>query len=87
MARLPRICLPGIAQHVIQRGNNRQVCFGSNDDFTAYAHWLEEYAARYGVAVHAWVFMANHVHLLLTPSTADGVSRLILDCKLTPFNL
>ena len=77
MARLPRICLPGIAQHVIQRGNNRQVCFGANDDFAAYAHWLEEYAEKYHVAVHAWVFMTNHVHLLVTPTTADGVSRLM----------
>jgi putative transposase len=77
MARLPRICLPGTSQHVIQRGNNRQVCFGSNDDFAAYAHWLEEYACKYHVAVHAWVFMTNHVHLLLTPDTPDGVSRLM----------
>lgn len=76
MARLPRIYLPGIAQHIIQRGNNRQVCFGANDDFAAYAHWLEEYADKYHLAVHAWVFMTNHVHLLLTPRMADGVSLL-----------
>ena len=74
MARLPRICLPGIPQHVIQRGNNRQACFGCDDDKAAYAHWLGEYACRHGVAVHAWVFMTNHVHLLLTPQTPTGVS-------------
>ena len=33
MARLKRICPPGIPQHIIQRGNNRQVCFASEDDF------------------------------------------------------
>ena len=37
MARLPRLDVPGVAQHVIQRGNNRQVCFGSEEDFAAYA--------------------------------------------------
>jgi putative transposase len=69
MARLPRLCLPGIPQHVIQRGNNRQACFASNEDFAAYAHWLSEYAAKYQVEIHAWVFMTNHVHLLMTPKT------------------
>jgi phage tail sheath protein FI len=42
MARLKRICPPGIPQHIIQRGNNRQVCFASEEDFTVYAHWLDE---------------------------------------------
>jgi len=50
MARLPRICLPGIPQHVVQRGNNRQACFGSEEDFVAYAYWLEEAANKYQVS-------------------------------------
>jgi len=69
MARLPRICYQGITQHIIQRGNNRHVCFGCNEDFAAYANWLRDYSVKYKVAVHAWVFMTNHVHLLLTPTT------------------
>lgn len=77
MARLPRIGLPGIPQHIIQRGNNRQVCFASDEDFSAYAHWLEEYARKFRVAIHGWVFMTNHVHLLVSPETEDGVSRLM----------
>lgn len=77
MARLPRICLPGIPQHIIQRGNNRQPCFAAEEDFAAYAHWLDEYARKYEVAIHAWVFMTNHVHLLATPHAEDGISRLM----------
>lgn len=77
MARLPRICLPGIPQHVIQRGNNRQVCFACEADFAAYAHWLEEASRKCQVAVHAWVFMTNHVHLLVTPEIEGGVSRMM----------
>jgi len=77
MARLPRLCLPGIPQHVIQRGNNRQVCFAANDDLAAYANWLEEYAREWDVAVHAWVFMTNHVHLLLTPNREDSISKMM----------
>ncbi len=77
MARLPRICLPGIPQHIIQRGNNRQVCFASEEDCAAYAYWLEKYARKYHIAIHAWAFMTNHVHLLVTPETDNGTSKLM----------
>jgi putative transposase len=77
MARLPRLCLPGMPQHIIQRGTNRQPCFASDEDFAAYSHWLDECARKYAVSILAWVFMTNHVHLLLTPSTSDGVSKLM----------
>lgn len=77
MARLPRVCLPGIPQHIIQRGNSRQVCFAADEDYSAYAHWLTEASIRHGVAIHAWVFMTNHVHLLATPETRDGLSKMM----------
>ncbi len=60
---------------MVQRGNNRQVCFAADADLKAYAHWLGEAANKYSVAIHAWVFMTNHVHLLVTPSSADGLSK------------
>ncbi|TNE87186.1 MAG: transposase [Gammaproteobacteria bacterium] len=77
MARLPRLCLPGMPLHVIQRGTNRQACFASEEDFAAYAHWLHESAQKSRVSIHAWVFKTNHVHLLVTPQTTDGVSRMM----------
>ena len=75
MPRRRRICPPGLPVHVVQRGNNRQVCFASDADMKAYANWLHEGSRKFGVDVHAWVFMTNHVHLLLTPHNADAVSR------------
>ncbi len=77
MARLLRICPPGIPQHIIQRGNNRAVCFAAAEDFAAYAHWLHESSERYGVAIHAWVFMTNHVHILATPLEPGSISRMM----------
>ena len=77
MARRNRACPEGVPQHLIQRGNNRQPCFGGTADFAAYAHWLREAAERFDVAVHAWVLMTNHVHLLATPATGDGISRMM----------
>ncbi len=77
MARLPRLNPVGIPQHVIQRGNNRQACFLSEQDLIAYAGWLKEYSKEFGVQVHAWVFMTNHVHLLVTPQRENAVSRMM----------
>lgn len=77
MARLPRLCIAGMPQHIIQRGNNRQICFASEKDFSAYAYWLEESSRKNKVLIHAWVFMTNHVHLLVTPETNDGISKMM----------
>ena len=77
MARLPRLNLPDIPQHVVQRGNNRQVSFFCEQDYTVYLDKLKDYAKKYKVAVHAYVLMTNHVHLLMTPETERGVSQLM----------
>jgi len=77
MARLPRLNLPGIPQHVVQRGNNKQVCFFNDDDYRVYLHKLKIYSRKYKVAVHSYVLMSNHVHLLMTPETEYGVSQLM----------
>jgi putative transposase len=80
MPRKRRYCPPGLPVHVVQRGNNRQVYFASDADMKAYAHWLRAGAEKYGVAVHAWVFMTNHVHLLLTPSSRSGAADSVSRC-------
>ena len=77
MARLPRLNIPNIPQHVVQRGNNRQVCFFQKQDYTVYLNKLKEYSQQFRVSVHAYVLMTNHVHLLMTPQEADGVSQLM----------
>ena len=77
MARFPRINLPHIPQHIIQRGNNRSACFASPEDFAAYIHWLKEYATKSSVDIHAWVLMTNHVHLLCTPKKPKAISQMM----------
>lgn len=77
MARRLRVCPVGIPQHIIQRGNNRQVCFANETDFVMYRQWLEEAAKQYGVDIHAWVFMTNHVHLLATPWKEHAISAMM----------
>lgn len=77
MARLPRLNLPGFAQHVIQRGNNREACFYAESDYKAYLTFLKDAAATHQVAIHAFVLMTNHVHMLLTPHDEQGVCRMM----------
>lgn len=77
MPRRPRITLSGIPHHVIQRGNNRQVCFYSADDYLRYLEWLEECARETSCKIHAYVLMTNHVHLLVTPENEWGLAQLM----------
>lgn len=77
MALLPRLSLPDIPQHVIQRGNNRSASFFAEDDYRCYLDCLHDAAERHDVAVHAYVLMTNHVHLLLTPTDETGIARAI----------
>jgi putative transposase len=77
MPRKLRASAVGVAEHIIQRGNNRQICFATEEDMKAYVTWLKAYAKKYQVAIHAWVLMTNHVHLLCTPSTVTGISQMM----------
>jgi len=77
MARLPRLTVPGYPHHVIQRGNNRQAIFVDDADREFMLGLLGEYAPACRVAVHAYVLMGNHLHLLATPETADGLPKLM----------
>ena len=77
MARLPRLCPKGIPCHIIQRGNNRSICFVCDEDYRRYLALLLEGAVSYRVDVHAWVLMTNHVHLLATSNIEGGISKMI----------
>jgi len=75
MARLGRYFIEGQALHVIQRGNNRQPVFFADDDLAQYRRWLTAAADEYGLSVHAYALMTNHVHLLVTPEREDSLPR------------
>ncbi len=77
MARLPRYYAPGIVQHVIQRGNNRQDIFLNDEDCAFFWECLKDAAQKYECAVHAYIFMPNHIHLLVTPKKENSVSKML----------
>ncbi len=77
MARLPRLTVPGLPHHLIQRGNNRQAIFLDEVDCSRYLAALAELAAEHELLVHAYVLMPNHVHLLATPAARDTLSHVM----------
>jgi putative transposase len=77
MPRKPRFNLPGVPQHIIQRGNNREPCFYSSDDYQKYLDDLKQSAEKYDCRIHAYVLMTNHVHLLVTPMLENGISQMM----------
>lgn len=77
MPRRPRLALADVPVHVIQRGNNRSACFFADEDRRRYLDWLREYAVDHACRVHAYVLMTNHVHLLLTPGSAEATGRVM----------
>lgn len=77
MARLPRLTLPGYPHHVIQRGNNRQAIFDSPHDYQLFLDLLNDNARRFDVAIHSYVLMPNHFHLLATPQSDDGLPQMM----------
>lgn len=77
MARLPRLTIPGYPHHVIQRGTNRQRIFIDAQDFERMRELLAEHARVQRVAIHAYVLMDNHFHLLATPETETGLPQMM----------
>lgn len=77
MPRQARLRLPGIPFHIVHRGHNRDACFRDDDDRRLYLGLLGKHRRLTGTAVHAYVLMTNHVHLLVTGDTPDAVSRLM----------
>ena len=77
MARLARVVIPGMPHHITQRGNRRQTTFFCEEDYAAYITLMGQWCRELGVEIWAYCLMPNHVHLIATPKTADGLRRAI----------
>jgi putative transposase len=77
MARQPRLTVPNYPHHIIQRGNNRQAIFTDSGDYKAWLDLLQQAAVQHKVAVHSYVLMTNHVHILATPEDDVGLPLMV----------
>jgi putative transposase len=77
MARQARLTIPGHPHHVLIRGNNRQPIFVDDEDRRLLLDLLRGVVKEHSLALHAYVLMPNHLHLLVTPSTGDALARAV----------
>ena len=75
MPRRARMYIPGLPYHIVQRGNNREACFVEAENYQYYLGLWKTCARRYGVSVHAYCLMTNHIHFLITPETEESISK------------
>ncbi len=77
MPRLARSVFADIPHHITQRGNRREDVFFTDDDRLIYLEWLKFYCEKHNVSVFAYCLMTNHVHLVLTPHSENGLQRVL----------
>lgn len=77
MARKPRLLIADIPYHVLQRGNNKNVIFFSEQDYTFFLDVLQEAKSKHPCYIYSYCFMKNHFHLLIEPKEKDNISLLM----------
>ncbi|NNC36727.1 MAG: transposase [Hyphomonadaceae bacterium] len=77
MARLARIVVPGLPHHVTQRGNRRETVFFGDDDYQAYLDLLATSIKQADSEIWAWCLMPNHIHMIVVPSSEDGLRQTV----------
>ena len=75
MGRPLRLVAPGLPHHLIQRGHNQQAVFLDDQDRQRFLDDLQLVLREYRIALHAYVLMGNHIHLVLTPPDESSLSR------------
>lgn len=77
MPRQARQVFAHIPHHITQRGNRRQTVFFSEADKVYYLKLLSDYCQKHQVAILAYCLMDNHVHLILQPSSVEGLQQVL----------
>ena len=77
MPRVARIVVTEVAHHITQRGNNRQDVFFVDDDRRVYLELLQKYCEKYGMRIHGYCLMTNHVHLVAIPEKEESLAKAI----------
>ncbi len=75
MARLPRYNIKNQPQHIIQRGIDGKKIFRREEDYLKYYEWLQIAADYYGLKIHAYILMPDHIHLLASPGSENSISK------------
>jgi putative transposase len=74
MPRTARIVIPGVAHHVVQRGNRKQKVFFRDDHYRLYLKVLAEHCILHHITIHTYCLMSNHVHFVMVPSDSRSLA-------------
>jgi putative transposase len=77
MARLPRLVVPNQLHLIVQKGNDNKIIFADDDDYHFFLERLREASRQFQVAIHAYILMPDHLHLLATPKDETGLSKMM----------
>jgi len=75
MPRKPRLFIPYQPQHIVVRGHNKDPILARHEDFRFMYQCLNDAREKNSLSIHAWVFMHNHLHLLVTPPNVESLSK------------
>ncbi len=87
MPRPARISLAGIVYHIINRGNNRQDVFKDDEDFGTYLKVLKKFKEKYFFKFYGYCLMNNHTHLVIEPTQANTLSKIVQSITLSQIRL
>lgn len=77
MARLARLVIPHQLHHVIQSGIDAKRIFADDEDCSSFLAWMGEASRLFKVAIHSYVLMPDHLHLLATPADETGLGKMM----------
>ncbi len=77
MPRLPRVVIPHVPHHIMQRGNRRQKTFFSAEDYETYIHLMSQACRLFDVNILSYCLIPNHAHLIVVPHAPSTLAKAI----------
>lgn len=77
LARLPRLNLINIPQHIVLAGRANQSCFYDAEDYRFYEKSLAAASSQYLSDIHAYVLLPNMVQIIATPKLPNGIPSMM----------
>lgn len=87
MPRPARVSLEGLVYHIINRGNNRQEVFKDEEDFHTYLKTIKKFKEKYFFNLYGYCLMNKHIHLIIEPTKANTLSKIIQSITLSHIRL
>lgn len=79
MTRIPRTHIEGALYYVTSRGDHNEDIFRDEQDYKMYLELLKKYKEQYGFKLFTFIFLPNHLHLLIELKEGISISDIMHD--------